>query len=321
MRRMTSQRQPTRIAGPASSGGWRLSGSALWRTWALVGWVGTLAAVAWGMTRLERYVSESQPRVPCRLEWVDLPSWLRTPENEWVLRLDVEPALSLGSDSDIHDPDVCRRVGQRLAASPWVAEVQRVSKQADGVVRVQASFREPVALVEVKGRAYPVDHDGVRLPREWNADQVDQTALYVITGVTTAIPDIGAVWEGKDPKKTAPELAAGLKLVEFLRTAYGQGRLSLALRSSLRALNVANVERRVKRFDGKLRIRTIHPRGYINWGEAPGEELGVEPSAKRKLDMLMTVFVKQGGQLPDGRIDLSDPKGEGVDLDSTRHWD
>lgn len=263
-----------------------------------------LLALVWGLRRLEQYVSAARSDVRCELEWVDLPPWLAMPANEWV-RNEIEAAADLRPDDDIRDPQLCARVGKGLKGSPWVAEVQRVSKQPHGQVRIWATFRQPFAFIDVRGRAYLVDQAGVRLPSECMAAAIDPEDWLTVTGVAEPVPNIGQAWGGAD-------LAAGLALVRYLREAAVQGRVPF--RSSLRAVDVANYDGGENAFDAKLRLRTIHPRCYIKWGEPPGEEYPVQPSADRKLEMLTSVYADRG-QLPEGVLDVLDPEGREVRIE------
>ena len=192
------------------------------------------------------------------------------------------------------------RVALGLKRSPWLAEVKRVTRQPDGTIRIVATFREPFAYVEVKGLAYLVDKDGVRLPSKTDklAGRADKDTgdaweqWYRIGGVSGPIPNEGEAWRGDD-------LSAGLRLVQFLKDAQARG--EVPFRPLLRTIDVANFERREGLFGG-LRIRTIQPRGWIQWGEPPGEEFGIDPSATRKLALLRGLYAKDGGQFLDGKI-------------------
>ena len=178
-----------------------------------------------------------------------------------------------------------------------MAEVKRVTKQASGVIRVQAAYREPFAMVEVDGTAYLLDRNAVRLPVEYVIGTVPDeywNEWFRIAGVSAAVPPAGAVWPGAD-------LAAGLELVEYLRDATVRGEVSF--RSSLRVIDVSNHGRRRDPYDGELRIRTIYPRGYIDWGLPPGKEYTVEASANRKLEMLRALYAERS-RLPDLVLDV-----------------
>jgi len=287
-------------------------GSSLRRIGLLALWAATVGGIAWGLRWTERAARAGVGAPRCQLAWIDLPPWLTLPDNEWVLR-EVTAAAGLRENDDLHDPQLCARIGESLAESPWVARVERVRRHADGTVTIRAAFREPVACVEKGKRVYLVDQDGVRLPPEYPADAIDPTNPsnpLLIVGVSTPAPPAGVVWAGKtDPNRPAPELEAGLKLVRHFREAAVQGRLPF--RSSIRAIDVANFDLKENAFDGRLRIRTIYPRCYIRWGEPPGAEYPVEPTANRKLDMLRSLYVEQG-QFVDGQI-LDVRKAEGIE--------
>ena len=284
----------------------RLSPQAWWRTWAVLGWAATLLLVGWGLWRLEDWSTARQRFVSCRAEWATLPAWLNRPENDPILG-EIEMMIDLPPDADLTAPDLCQRVGWSLEQSAWVAKVNEVTKQADGTVRIDARFREPLAMVEVKGRAYLVDDEGVRLPISGSAamrNPSDPNEPLLITGVVAPLPDVGRVWAaaGTDPNAGAsPDLAAGLALVRCLQSAYAAGRLQF--RPWLTAVDVGNFGWRERPLDGQLRIRTIYPRYYINWGEPPGEEYPVEASVHRKLDLLGAVYA-QHGQLPEMNLDV-----------------
>lgn len=314
MKRATPPPAKRRGGGHAATGrALRLSPAAWRRTWTLIGWAFGLVAVVWGLQRVTQYVKTRQAQLPWRLEWVSLPQWLRAPAYEWV-REEIEYAAGLQADDHVHAPDLCERVGRNLAASPWVATVQRVSKYVrpdpntgrdEAVLQIEATFREPLALVEMSRRAYVVDSQGVLLPVEYGADYVnpaDPNMPMLIVGVAQPAPEVGAIWPGED-------LAAGLTLAKYLRAAAADGRLSF--RSSLKAIDVGNYDLGENAFDGRLRLRTILPRCYIRWGEPPGQEYPIEVDADRKLEMLRTLYATQG-QFPDGWI-LDVRKEDGIE--------
>lgn len=315
MKRGSSRSGKGRGAAKASLGGaMRLSPIAWRRTWALIGWAIVIVGVVWGLQRVTRYVRTSQTELPWRIAWVSLPQWLQAPAYEW-LRDEIEYATSLVETDDVHDEGLCERVGHTLASSPWVAEVQRVSKyvrthpdtgQEEAVLEIAATFREPVALVEWRRRAYPVDAEGVVLPGGYGADHLDprDSSLPMrIVGVQEPPPlEAGTRWPGED-------LIAGLALATFLREAEADGRLSF--RSSLMAIDIGNYDLSESAFDGRLRLRTIFPQCYIRWGEPPGQEYPIEVDADRKLEMLRTLYATQG-QFPDGWI-LDVRKEDGIE--------
>lgn len=296
----SKSRDPARRSGKQPTR-WQLPPNALWRIWATVGWCGVFVLAAWGLQVLEQRVDAARAEVPCHLEWCDLPAWLETDGNRWVLE-EIENAAAPVEATHLHDPELCADVGTRLGASPWVAEVRRVEKRPNGTIAIEADFREPLALVESGGWAYLVDRDGVRLPLDYAPDFVEPNSPLLIVGAQGPIPDLGKAWPGAD-------LAAGLKLARYLQQAHAAGRLPF--RADLRAIDVANYNRDKNAFDGRLRLRTVDPRCYINWGEPPGEEYSVEATAGRKLDLLRTYYLDRGRAFPSGVI-VEVRNGEGI---------
>jgi len=254
-----------------------------------------LGGAAFGLHALEpvaRRVVNPQPR----LEWEDLPAWLTHP-NQAAFLAQREAEAGLGPGASLHDPGLVRSIGERLAASPWIAEVRRVAARSDGTIRVHAVFRTPLAMVEHRGTAYLVDHGGVRLPLEMPAQQVNRRAWLVIQGVAASPPrEAGQPWTGED-------LAAGLKLARFLARAETVGRL--AFRDAIHAIDVSNHKWRVDGSAGQLRLRTQNPCELIHWGVPPGEEFEIEPPAEWKLAALGELY--QAGRLFGGRqVDVRD---------------
>ncbi len=269
--------------------------------WAGLVWVASLIALGWGVYRLERYTAAMPPGEPCRLEWVDLPAWLTTPASQPILH-EIIAAAQLSPDADIRDPDLCRQVGENLRHSPWIAAVKSVRKLPTGIVCVRATFREPFAFVQAGSTVYLVDREGIRLPLRYEVASVDErywNDWFRIAGVQAPIPAEGELWPGED-------LAAGLRLIEFLRQAAARG--EVPFRPLLRVIDVTNYGRRVNAYEGDLRIQTTHPATYVDWGLPPDEEYNVESSASRKLAMLRALYENQS-QFPPMVLDVRGADG------------
>jgi hypothetical protein len=105
------------------------------------------------------------------VEITPLPSWIHSD-----LAGDVVRSLSLDAPLSVLDDDLTQRIHDAFAAQPWVAKVQRVSKQHPARVRVDLIYRRPVCMVETAGgplpgsgvttatRLLPVDAHGILLP-------------------------------------------------------------------------------------------------------------------------------------------------------------
>ena len=257
----------------------------------------TFVAIAHGVHWLKPYARAALGGDQWRLEWVDLPAtidqWIQDDVLNETRLYDLHPLL----ETDIHDPQLCERLGLALEQSPWIARVERVSKGPDGVVRVQARFREYLTYVVRDGMGYLVDEAGVRLPRQEAKAFLPEYELILVEGVAADVPPLGEPWNSDD-------VVAGLQLVQYLEANCPPG-----LRGSLKAVDVANYQDRLNRRDGWLRLRTVHPGRYILWGLPPEEEYDIESSAERKLEVLWSLY-QEYGQLPDLKdIDVRDATG------------
>lgn len=276
----------------------------IWRRLAaLLGWSVLLLAVGWAARELETRAVAARPQVTCQLEWADLPVWLAAPASEPILQ-QLAWFAGLRPDDDLWDPELVRRLGEGLRQSPWVADVQRITRLSDGRIRVQATYREPFAFVETGGIVYLVDASGVRLPHRHFVAYVDErywNDWLRITGVSGPVPEEGQPWTGED-------VAAGLRLVQYFKQAGARG--EVPFRPALRAVDVGNFRRREDSYDGELRLRTVCPKSYVAWGLPPGEEFKIEATASRKLEMLRSYYSEHGGQFPDGWVyDVRGPDG------------
>ncbi|MFQ5804900.1 MAG: hypothetical protein ACE5I3_00455 [Phycisphaerae bacterium] len=268
------------------------------RAWMTVAWLGTFAVVAYGLHELEPYVRGINTSEMV-LEWVGAPEWLHDANWKHVLP-ELEARIKLHPQTDPYDDRVCPYVAERLAGSPWIDHVRRVTKQIDGRVKVCADFRKPFALVERNGTAYLVDETGVRLPEQWASDDINRAGWWLIEGVAEPLPQPGERWPGDD-------LAAGLTLARFLYRAETAGRLPF--RDTLRSIAVGNFGGRENPWAGRLQLVTRNPESYIHWGYPPGEEYGTESTAERKLEML-NILHEELGRLPDDTpLDVRDEQG------------
>src|SRR5437867_8471416 len=122
------------------------------RVIAAIVWIASLAAIGFGLNRLEP-IARGLSTHETHIEWVNLPRWLQDPSWSSVLN-QLENIPGFDTDTDIFDKNVTAYVGEQLAQSPWIERIDRVTKLADGRVRVSAHFRKPFTLVEKDGWAY-----------------------------------------------------------------------------------------------------------------------------------------------------------------------
>lgn len=269
----------------------------------LLGWTGAVTAAGFALTRLEPYAL-AHLRRPARLEWVDLPRWLEHPDWQFVLR-QLESRLDAPegpfSDVVITDRNVCPFVAGVLARSAWIERIERVTKQADGLVRARAVFRKPFAFAADGATAYLIDRSGTRLPLSIPRASVATQEWLIIEGMRAPPPAAGQRWPGDD-------VQAGLALANLLYQAESAGRLPL--RGLLRSIDVSNYDGRLDAAEAWLRIRTTGST-VIRWGRPVGKEYTVEAPAAQKLACLVEAY-RRLGRLPAGIVDIR--SGRWVDV-------
>lgn len=277
--------------GPGLPGWARLLGSL---SGSAILWIGTGVAVAFGLPLIQG-AAENLAQEPTRIHWEKLPEWQNSPGWSGILK-DVEATIHLLPEAAIYDKNVCEWVATNALKSPWIREVKHVWKQLDGVVRVQAEFRTPTALLQSGNDYYLVDDTGVRLPLPEGAVQPGD--WIIIRGVAAKPPDPGLKWEGDD-------LAAGLKMLAFLSRAAANNRMPF--RSEVAALDVSNRNRRRDANDAEIKLTLRSGRPEIRWGLPPGEEAPIEQPASRKLSVLTELY-GPSGRFPDYEwLDIRSP--------------
>ncbi len=203
---------------------------------------------------------------------VNVPVWLPMGAREELI------ALVLGHvDGRPIDPVGLQGAALEVAGSPWVKTVVQVRRRGDGGVDVAAVYRVPVALVESEAGYHLIDRDRVRLPVTYTQRFVEGRRLEslgmplpVVSGVSSAPPFEGAVWQGED-------VEAGLLLLDQLA---GQGWSG----------QVSRID--VGQRDEVGRVRLVLQAGETSviWGLPPGQERAVEPDPPSKLAALKPVM-------------------------------
>ncbi len=257
-------------------------------------WGLTLGAGAYGLQVIEdgaHALNHADGR--WAIEWVDPPAWLADiPDFD---QRDVETTLGSLQHVPLRDPDLGVGIAEALQTSPWIAAVNEVRKRSDGVIRVRATFRRPLTMIEFGHTGYLVDDEGVLLPRFISLDYRRPDHGVFLRGVQASPPTTpGTRWEGED-------VQAGLKLVKYLHE-----KTPALLRSEFRAVDVSNVGGRRSPLAAPLRIITIHPGSYIEWGRAPGEEYDMEARADAKLAKLWVLHAELRSLPNNGPLDVRD---------------
>jgi hypothetical protein len=279
----------------------------------LVCWFVFLTAVivggAAGLTALERYARGAQfaaGPVKYTVQLEPIPAWMPATLGRCILE-DVTPR---GLSFD--DPKLCRAVHDQAAKSPWVAQVTEIRRvrlsEAEGVVRVKAEYRQPIARVAREGRMYYVDGEGVVLPYsqtpQFAARDSNGVKYYIqsedvpanlnpirihyiaVEGVEAPPSAVGSVWPGDD-------LVQGLRLIRLLSTRPYANQVSV--------VDVRNHERRISESEPELCVYAQQGHGKateIRFGRFPHPDGGdwvISPA--RKMRYLDDYVNDQNGRL------------------------
>lgn len=158
-----------------------------------------LAGLAWlghGMWRMARVSLRADPRYVITAKSIEIP-----PLPEWI-RSDIKAqALAeagLYGELSVLDPpeQVNQRIVDALQFHPWVKDVRRIELSPPNRMRIDLTYRRPVAAVELaeEGASHllPVDEEAVRLPQ---ADLTETELRYLprIAGAQPK-PRVGEAW-------------------------------------------------------------------------------------------------------------------------------
>jgi hypothetical protein len=250
-------------------------GSTLMKVRIGVGIVSVVAAGfgwVWMTGALERYAAARLDRDDTPVASVELanaPAWMSVKLREQL--------QGVAGQKISNDPIAGKELQAAYAEfsnNPWVESVKSVRRTSGGGILIQATYREPVAMVDQPEGLRWVDAKGVLLPGLWTNKQSGPN-LPLVRGVKLEAPEAdGEMWN-------APDLQAGLAMIKTMRpTPYFQQVMAY------------NVEARDAA--GRVRLSMVTSRGLIMWGLPPGQEQAIEPGAEHKLKLVAEVF--KGGQ-------------------------
>lgn len=220
--------------------------------------------------------------------------WEVTQRPNWIRRDVVREAVNLG---DLHqlsllDPQLAEKTSRAFLLCSWVKEVNRVEKRYPAKVRVDVTYRKPVAMVEgvddqmeEEGVPYfPVDESGVLLPTsDFSKIDLGHYPRICIPNVSLQGP-AGASWG--DPRIEQAARIAGAILEHYQD--WGIDRIEM-------------VPSPADGFGGKgpFLYRLVTPRGLvIDFGHAPGLEDSAEPTVGQKIRWLID-YKQKNGKLSD----------------------
>jgi hypothetical protein len=261
------------------------------------------------LNAMQQYVHRTrvaQGSVEYRLELVDAPDWM--PKRlRAILLAEMTPG-----DMPFSHEDLCRVVLENARRNPWLRSVRTVRKEQlsadEGVVRIHASYRRPIAWLQAAKRIYYVDREGVVVPTsqvpQWLAvidgqvhwflsrNDIPKGARYVrkhyirIHGVSHPPAAVGSTWGGED-------IRAGLTLVELM------SREPFA--DQITTVDVRNFDKRVNPAEPELTLTAQEGRGRgteIQFGQLPDPRGGnfIVPTS-HKLQRLRDYYRDHNGRL------------------------
>ncbi|NLX14461.1 MAG: hypothetical protein GXY44_12515 [Phycisphaerales bacterium] len=273
---MSRRRRKKKAIPDQGSGSPDESGCGLvdWRTTAsALGVLVLVTGAVMGLERLRQYVlTRPDFDPPVKLDLVCQPG------NQWIddegWRPRILSAIEMPKSAQWRDADLLAEVARRMEATGWVAQVRQVTKEMNGVVRVDCDYRRPIAMIYTRQGLsnsswsegfIPIDADGVRLPEEYGS--VGSEAGWIrIFGVRTAPPPVGRSYD----RQTDAEAAVRLARLIFQQPFAVQ----------ISAIDMANYRGRRDRNQEHIVLRTRRG-GEIIWGSAIGEECEeLDPAAK-----------------------------------------
>lgn len=247
-------------------------GSTLMKVRIAAGLVGAVAigfGWVWMSNALEKYAADRLDRDDTPVAPVELahaPAWMGAKLREQL--------QGVAGQKVSNDPMARKELAQayvEFSNNPWVDSVKSVRRLANGGVVIEATYREPVAMIEQPEGLRIVDAKGVMLPGVYPKVQQASLGLPVVRGVSGAQPEAdGDIWN-------SPDLMAGLTMIKTLRSepyfnqvvAYDVGRRDPV---------------------GRVRVSLVTPDGQIDWGLPVGQEQAIEPSKEHKLKLVAGLF-------------------------------
>ncbi len=203
-----------------------------------------------------------------------LPSWIHVDIREDVFR-----NASLDAPQSILDDDLVQRIADAFSLHPWVAKVHRVTKHHPARVSVELTYRRPVCMVEVRGKRYPVDVQGVLLPAD-HFSPVEAAEFPRLLGVDTLpMGTIGEYWGDV-------RVVDGAEIADALSPVWEEFELSYIKPSE-------RVDAGISREEHTYVVLT---RGgsRVAWGRAPSADAPGELSADAKVAHFKEYFTRYG---------------------------
>lgn len=243
-------------------------------------WMGLLGAVfagAWCVVWLKvrgPVLSSSDYLVgPQQVRITPLPEWIHSD-----ICAEVFQNTSLEEQLSLMDEELTERIANAFSLHPWVAKVRRVSKHHPARVEVELLYRRPVCMVQVSGKLFPVDAQGVLLPGG-DFSPVEAGRYPRLVGIQ-AVP-VGILGEGWGDRR----VVGGAEIAEALLPAWDE-------------LKLARIELSRPPAGGVSKRHTywLVTRGgtRIFWGPPPGSSKQGDLSVADKLARLRNYVATHG---------------------------
>ena len=197
------------------------------------------------------------------VEFETLPEWM---PGDLLAQLELNTVEALSGDPWRQEDLTAAR--DNLLATGWFANVRQIRRVRSDLVRIDATFLEPFALIRSDGVDHLVDVNGRLLPRSFDAGT--SSGLIVITGIEAPRPaNFGNEWPGAD-------VTAAIRLTRVLERRDWT--------NQIRSVDASEFP-----IDRSLAFTTdIGAR--FEWGSPPGAEKPLEPLSQRKLAFLEKAF-------------------------------
>jgi len=252
-------------------------------------------AAVYGLERVKAYVytqPEFQPEL--KVELGNPPAWVN--KEGWANR--VLRSVVLPEDAQRTDSRLLANVAEQMAEGGWVSNVNRVTHETDGTIRIDCEYRRPIAMLLVNDRYVPVDKDGFRLPESYQEKSVTESSGWLrVVGVRAQMPEVNDKFV-EDDALAAIELARLISEQDFA--------------PRITSINIENFRGRIDRHKSHIYLT---PRGgrkdQITWGSAIGEEIEEEPAIEKLRNI--AVWLKRGS--PQARVDVAVYRNAYIEFD------
>lgn len=221
-----------------------------------------------------------------------------TPAPDWIhadVRSEVFREGGFAQESWIHEANLAERIHKTFALHPWVAKVNSVRIRG-AEIDVAVEYRKPVCMVEVvPGGVFPVDVEGVLLPRD-DFSPAEARRYPRVTGIASAPAGlVGMPWGDL-------HVVGGAEIAAALADCWQDLMLDYIAAGTTTSPDIV--------FEIVVRSASPRAKDRIIWGHAPGAHDQHEPSVEQKVATLKAFLQEPagtGGTLGPRELDLRRP--------------